>query len=409
MPADPAFRLLEYAAGDAVERARSMDPGDVIALVERAGLRGRGGAGQSTALKMAATRTNAANGGAYVVANAYDGDPGSPLARTLVARNVELVRAGMAIAAHAVGAETAYLYLHPEATEARAAADGAAGSGTADGLITTALGPGTFMGGEETALLAVLESRRAMARQRPPWPAQQGLLLRPTLISSAETIAALPFIVNEGPDAFRGAGTASAPGTKLVSVTGAVANPGVHEVPFGTRLGDLLDMAGGPAVTLKGIHVGGPTGGILGVRHTETPLGYEELKDAGTHLGSAQVRAIPADACIVREAAKLFAYLARETCAICVPCRVGTKRVQGILDGITSELGRPEDLPWLTELGDHMREFSMCGFGITAPSILRTTMAEFPDDYRAHIEEQRCPVGTCTPLRARRYETMAQP
>ncbi len=409
MPTDPAFRLLEYAAGGAVERARSLDPGEVIALVERAGLRGRGGAGQSTALKMHATRTNAAGGGAYVIANAYDGDPGSPLSRTLVARNVELVRAGIAIAAYAVGAQAAYLYLHPEATEARAAAEGATASDDSDGLITTALGPGTFMGGEETALLAVLESRRAMARQRPPWPAEQGLLLRPTLISSAETIAALPFIVNEGPEAFRAVGTAAAPGTKLVSVTGAVVDPGVHEVAFGTTLGQVLDMAGGPMVSLKGIHVGGPTGGILSARHAETALGYEELKAAGTHLGSAQVRAIPVDTCMVREAAKLFAYLARESCAICVPCRVGTKRVQGILDGITSALGRPEDLPWLGELGDHMREFSLCGFGITAPSILRTTMAEFPDDYRAHIEEQRCPVGTCTPTRARRYETMAQP
>ncbi|HEY3126379.1 MAG TPA: NADH-ubiquinone oxidoreductase-F iron-sulfur binding region domain-containing protein, partial [Candidatus Limnocylindria bacterium] len=134
-----------------------------------------------------------------------------------------------------------------------------------------------------------------------------------------------------------------------------------------------------------------------------------DLKAAGTHLGSGQVRALGTDVCMVREAGRLFAYLAKESCAICVPCRVGTKRVQGILDGVSSSLGRDADLPWLTELGDHMERFSLCGFGITAPSILRTTMREFPDDYRAHISEQRCPTGTCTTLRARRYETMVQP
>jgi NADH-quinone oxidoreductase subunit F len=126
-------------------------------------------------------------------------------------------------------------------------------------------------------------------------------------------------------------------------------------------------------------------------------------------MGSAQIRAIGTDVCMVREAGRLFAYLAKESCAICVPCRVGTKRVQGILEGVSSSLGRDTDLPWLGELGDHMEQFSLCGFGITAPSILRTTMTEFAADYQSHIKDQKCPTGTCEPLRARRYETMAQP
>jgi NADH-quinone oxidoreductase subunit F len=265
------------------------------------------------------------------------------------------------------------------------------------------------MGGEESALLAVLENKRAMARQRPPWPAEQGIGLRPTLVSSAETLAALPPIVRDGPEAFRVAGTAGSRGTKLVSVTGAVASPGVYEVAFGTTLGEIVQTAGGVTTALKGIHVGGPTGGILSATRTGVRLDFEELKAAGTHIGSGQVRAVPEGTCVVNEAARLFAYLARETCAICVPCRVGTKRVGGILEGIYSGLGREDDLPWLAELADHLRDFSLCGFGITSASILRTTMAEFPDDYRAHIVERRCPTGTCTPARARRYETMAQP
>ncbi|TMG46947.1 MAG: NADH-quinone oxidoreductase subunit F, partial [Chloroflexi bacterium] len=258
---------------------------------------------------------------------------------------------------------------------------------------------GGFMGGEESALLAVLESRRAMARQRPPYPAAQGLRLRPTLVSSVETLAWLPLVVEEQVRA----------NTKLVSVTGAVTRPGVYEVVLGTQLGEILSGAGGATGKLKGIHVGGPTGGILGTSRLDTRLDFDDLRVAGTHMGSAQVRAIAAGTCIVNEAATLFAYLARENCAICVPCRVGTKRVQAILESTYSGLGRDSDMAWLDELGTHMERFSLCGFGITAPSILRTTMREFPEDYRVHIQERRCPEGTCKAVRSRRYETMVQP
>ncbi|MBI2983372.1 MAG: SLBB domain-containing protein [Chloroflexi bacterium] len=415
MPASTSFRLLETEADGALERARSLSPDETIAVVERSGLRGRGGAGFPLAQKLRATRTAATlAGAAYVVANAYDADPDSPLSRTLLERKPDLVIDGLAIAAHVVGAEQCYLYLHPEATRARSCAE-AALSRRIESLqeagtrVAIALGPGGFMGGEESALLAVLENKRAMARQRPPWPAGQGIALRPTLVSSAETLAALPPIVRDGPEAFRVAGTAGSRGTKLVSVTGAVASPAVYEVAFGSTLGEVIQAAGGVTTALKGIHVGGPTGGILNATRTGVRLDYEELKAAGTHLGSGQVRAIPEGVCIVNEAARLFSYLSRETCAICVPCRVGTKRVGGILESITSGLGRESDLPWLAELADHLNEFSLCGFGITSASIIRTTMSEFPDDYRTHIVEGRCPTGTCTPVRARRYETMAQP
>jgi NADH:ubiquinone oxidoreductase subunit F (NADH-binding) len=320
----------------------------------------------------------------------------------MIERSPANVLQGVAIAAHAIGALEAIVYMHPEAERAREVM-------TADiekrreGLgalqVSVALGPGGFMGGEESALLNALESKRAMARQRPPYPATLGLQQRPTLVSSAETLAWLPQIVANGARA----------DTKRVSVTGAVARPGVYEVPLGTSLGAILDRAGGPTGTLKGIHVGGPTGGILAATKRDTKLTFEDLKAAGTHMGSGQVRAIGSDVCVVGEAARLFAYLAKETCGICVPCRVGTSRVQGILESVQSQLGRDEDLKWLGELGDHMSEFSLCGFGITAPSIIRTTMREFPEDYRAHIQDRTCATGTCAPLRARRYETMAQP
>lgn len=392
MPVSTAARLLDGARVPALDRG--LDADAAIARIAASGLRGRGGAGFALADKLRAVRANAVGREAYVVANAYDADPDSPLARTLLEGHADLVVRGIEIAMVVTGATRAFLYLHPEAAGARAAAE----SILAGSEIELVYGPGGFMGGEESALLNVLESKRAMARQRPPFPASQGYLMRPTLVSSAETLAWLPLVL-DGAKAE----------TKLVSVTGGVKAPGVYEVPLGTTLGDVLERAGGVPGPLKGIHVGGPTGGILSANRRGTKLDYEDLKAAGTHLGSGQVRALGTDVCMVREAGRLFAYLAKESCAICVPCRVGTKRVQGILDGVASELGRDSDIPWLNELGDHMERFSLCGFGITAPSIIRTTMAEFPDDYRAHITERRCPTGTCTTLRARRYETMVQP
>jgi len=398
LPASTAPRLLETEARGAVAAARDLSVDDLLELIEKSGLRGRGGAGYPLVDKIRAVRRNADGGPIYLVANAYDADPGSPLSRTLLTRNAGNVLAGIAIAAGAIGATQAYLYLHPEAVEARAAAEEALG----DELgvpVEIALGPGGFMGGEESALVAVLESRRAMARQRPPYPAAQGLRMRPTLVASAETLAWLPLIVAEQARA----------STKLVSVTGAVVRPGVYEITLGSQLGEILAEAGGASGKLKGLHVGGPTGGILAGSRTDTRFDFDDLRVAGTHMGSAQVRAIAAGTCIVNEAAMLFAYLARESCAICVPCRVGTKRVQAILESTYSGLGRDTDLAWLDELGTHMERFSLCGFGITAPSILRTTMREFPDDYKIHIEQKRCPEGACKPVRSRRYETMAQP
>jgi NADH:ubiquinone oxidoreductase subunit F (NADH-binding) len=398
LPASTAPRLLDGEARGALARARDLPVDELLELIEKSNLRGRGGAGYPFVDKVRAVRRNADGGPVYLIANAYDADPGSLISRTLLTRNAANVLTGIAIAARAAGATQAYLYLHPEAVEGRAAAERAMSEDLGVD-IEIALGPGGFMGGEESALLAVLESRRAMARQRPPFPASQGLRMRPTLIASAETLAWLPLIVAEQTRA----------STKLVSVTGAVIKPGVYEVALGAPLSEVLAEAGGAKSKLKGIHVGGPTGGILAAARIDTRFDFDDLRVAGTHMGSAQVRAIPAGTCIVNEAALLFEYLAKESCAICVPCRVGTKRVQAILESTYSGLGRDTDLAWLDELGTHMERFSLCGFGITAPSILRTTMREFADDYRVHIQEKKCPEGVCKPVRSRRYETMVQP
>ena len=404
MPASTSATLFEGRGGGGVGKARALPQDELIALVAASGLRGRGGAGYPLADKMRAVVAATKKDGRepLLVANAYDADPDSPLSRTLIARSRANALQGVAIAAHAIGAREAIIYMHPQAEASRQSMEEdivVRREGLAPISVTIAQGPGGFMGGEESALMNVLESRRAMAHQRPPYPAESGVQQRPTLISSAETLAWLPQIVDSG----------ARPDTKLVSVTGAVKTPGVYEVAMGSTLGAILETAGGVSGQLKAIHVGGPTGGVLAAAKRDTKLGFEELKAAGTHMGSGQIRAIASDTCIVGYAAKLFAYLAKENCGICVPCRVGTARVQGILEGVQSQLGRDTDVAWLGELGDHMAKFSLCGFGITAPSILRTTMREFAEDYRAHIQDRKCPTGTCAPIRARRYETMVQP
>ncbi len=404
MPASTVASLFEGRGGGGVAKARALSPEDLIAAVAASGLRGRGGAGFPLADKLRAVVAATQRDGRepLLVANAYDADPDSPLARTLITRARANVLQGVAIAAHAIGAREAIVYMHPQAEAERRSMEEdivVRREGLAPLTVTVAQGPGGFMGGEESALMNVLESRRAMARQRPPYPAESGVQQRPTLISSAETIAWLPQIVDSG----------ARPDTKLVSVTGAVRTPGVYEVALGTTLGAILDVAGGVTGQLKAIHVGGPTGGILAASKRDTRLDFDPLRAAGTHMGSAQIRALAADTCIVAYAATLFAYLAKETCGICVPCRVGTARVKGILEGVQSQLGRETDIAWLGELGDHMALFSLCGFGLTAPSILRTSLKEFEADYRAHIQDRTCPTNTCVAIRARRYERMEQP
>jgi NADH:ubiquinone oxidoreductase subunit F (NADH-binding) len=394
------------AAGgyDALERAPSVGSADLIALINAAGLRGRGGAGFSTAEKwrIAAKQLSAPK---HVVANCYDADPYSPISRTLLDRSPHQIIEGALIASYVIGPSDVLIYVHPSAERAIQRANDAIRELERDGVaadtdMRVVVGPGGFMGGEETALIHALEGQRPMAGQRPPYPAERGLGLRPTLIQSGETLASVPRIVRDGPAAYQG--------TKIFAVRAAEREPTLVEAPLGAPLGDVLNRARTRLDGARGVHVGGPTGGVLPAEATETPLSFEGLAEAGTHMGSGQLRILPKETCMVRFAADLFEYLAQETCGICVPCRVGTKRIDGILEGIYSGLGREDDLPWLAELATHMAEGSMCGFGITAPSILRTLDRYFADDLRAHLDG-RCPTNTCVPARQRRYETLVQP
>lgn len=391
-----------------------LHPTDVIAVVEKSGLRGLGGAGFPVARKWQLARAGGRSP-RYLVANAYDADPAAPVARALLERNPFAVLEGLTIAAHAIGATDVYVYCRADNEAAnrrlRAAIAEAeehdfvgyeAFQGRRPLIVRTVVGWGGFSGGEETAALEAIEGNRAMPRQKPPYPTEAGLWGSPTVVHSVETLANLPAIVRD-PAAF-GAGS------KLLALSGPLANPGLVEVPFGTPLREIVaGSAGGLAGgrQLKAVQIGGPTGAVLPPSLLDTALDFDALAKVGAFVGSGSVRVLADDTCIVGFARDRFAYLAAEACGKCVPCRLGIHRMAATLEGIASGLGRDSDISLLEEFANVIGKGSLCGFGITAPAVLRSTLAHFREDYRVHIEEKRCPTGRCQPLRTRRFERKA--
>ena len=413
-----AEHIDKYQARGGYSAARrvlaELAPLDVLALVERAGLRGLGGGGFPVAGKWRAALQY--KGPRYLVANAYDADPEAPIARAIIEANPHALLEGIALAAYGVGAREAYVYARAEnsavlrrlrAAIAEAEEQGYLGSGAFGGRwplqVRVAAGWGGFAGGEETAALEAIEGRRAMPRQKPPFPTQLGLWGSPTVVHSAETLANLPRLLSAGPEA-------CGPGSKVLALGGDLARPGLVEVPFGTTLRAVVAAFGGGPVEgrpLRAVQLGGPTGAVLPEALMDTPLGFESLAQVGAFVGSGSLRAIGEGTCMVDLARARFEYLAHESCGKCVPCRLGTNRLTAVLEAIVSGLGREDDLPLLEEFAAVVGDGSLCGFGITAPAVLRSTMKHFAEDFRVHIEEGRCPTGTCRALRTRRFERKA--
>ncbi len=398
---------------------QTLTPEQVIQRVGESGLHGRGGAGVPVVEKWSLVRGED-NYPKYVICNAYDADLSSRISRTLLEQYPHQVIEGIALAAYAVGAEEAYLFTRSLYTEGIAAAREALNEALAANLIgrnvlgsrfsctmtLVAVDVG-FMGGEETTLMEIIKGRRAMPQQRPPYPAIVGLWDKPTAINSAETLANVPMIVAHGGAKFHQGVSDRSPGTKLLTVYGPEpgAEPRLIEVELGTTVRQALRHAG---MTLnerdvRGVVVGGPEGGVLPPSLFDTPIDYEALEQAGTILGSGTIEVLPAKTCMVAWANQRMEYLSRESCGKCVPCRLGVKRIAGTLETIISDLGTPEDLKLLEEFAEYVPSGSLCGFGVHAPHALVSAMRYFADDFRLHIEEQRCPTGTCVPLRVHRF------
>jgi NADH-quinone oxidoreductase subunit F len=406
----------------ALEQAiRTQSPEQVTQQVLDAKLRGRGGAGRLTGEKWRIVRAQE-NPDRYVVCNAYDADPRSWAARSLLERNPHQVIEGVVLAAYAVGAQEAYIFTRSlyeeglatiqealqEAVEANLAGRDILGTEFSCTINVVGADIG-FMGGEETVQLALIKGRRGMPEQRPPYPAVFGLWERPTLVNSVETLANVPVIVRGGAAAFAKAGSATSGGTKVLTVYDYMpdSEPKVIEVPFGTTLREVLRHAGYSRAEgdLRAVVVGGAEGGALPVSLLDTPFDFDPIEEAGAIVGSGVIELLPANTCMVAWAMDRSRYLSDESCGKCVPCRLGMKRITGILEGVVSELGVKKDLDVLDEFAEYVPNGSLCGFGVQATNALKTAKRYWPEHFQAHIEEQTCPTGTCVPLRSHRFVT----
>ncbi len=400
-------------AFDGLRRAmRDHGPTDTIAVVAASGLRGRGGAGFPTGDKWrlcAGTESQIH----YVVANAYEADPGLFTARALLEEDPYLVLEGLAIAAFAVGASEAILAVRADYGEAVRRLESAIGQAEDAGFLgTDILGTGrdlrvtirtvqgAFMLGEETVLIKALEGKRGQPEQRPPYPAERGLFGQPTVVQNVATLAAVPWIVRHGASAFGSIGSPDASGTTLIGVSGSVGEAGIAEVPLGTPLREIVALAGGVQAghTLKALLVGGPSGGLLPPDLLDTPYEFGALRAVGAHVGSGSVVVADERACVVDLANLLTRFCADEACGKTIPCRIGLRRLFEIGERIATGRPRPTDVALLGDLSHDIVESALCDHERLATSPLTTGVRYFRSEIDEHLLRSSCPAGVCHPL-----------
>jgi NADH:ubiquinone oxidoreductase subunit F (NADH-binding) len=379
----------------------------VVQEVGEARLRGRGGGGYLTAEKWRAARGGSSER-RIVVANLMGADPAALADRGLAEGNPHLLLEGLLITAFACGASEAILAVRRDWTVAierlkRAVAQaeeqrlaGYLVMGTDFSCqVSVWEGSGALVAGEESALLAALAGDRGMPTIRPPYPTERGLGGVPTVVHNGETLAHVAWIASHSAEAFASVGTADSPGTKVVSVYGKVAQPGLAEVPLGTPLNDIVRLAGGATGTTKAFFVGGAGGGALAGDELGMAYDFDTLRAAGAGIGLGQVLVTDAATCMVDTARFFLDWSAREACGKAVPCRIGTKRLVEALDRILAATPRPDDFTMLRALSRKMADTALCNLEARAPNPMLTTLARFPDEYRAHAERGECLAGAC--------------
>ncbi len=389
---------------------REMAPEEVCETITRSGLRGRGGAGYPTGLKWDLVR-KAAGEIKYVVANGDEGDPGAYMDRTLMESDPHRLLEGMAIAGYAVGATQGYLYVRGEypiaakrlekairAAERRGLLGGRVMDSNFSFRIDIRIGAGAFVCGEETALMASIMGRRGQPIPRPPYPAESGLWGKPTLINNVETYGSIAPIILNGAKWYANIGTAKSKGTKIFALAGTVETTGLIEVEMGISLREIVfDIGGGVpnGGKFKAAQTGGPSGGCIPAEHLDTPVDYESLRALGSMMGSGGLIVMDDKSCMPDVAKYFMQFCMDESCGKCIPCRVGTVELHGILKRITNGSATPADLQILEELCVMVQQTSLCGLGQSAPNSLLSTLRFFRDEYEAHIKERRCPAGVC--------------
>jgi NADH-quinone oxidoreductase subunit F len=390
-----------------------MTPEEVIDEIKRSGLRGRGGAGFPTGRKWEFCR-NAPGKKKYAICNADEGDPGAFMDRSILEADPHAVTEGLAIAGYAIGASEGYVYVRAEyplavkrlsialeqAREKGFLGENILGSGF-DFVVHIKEGAGAFVCGEETALIASIESRRGMPRPRPPFPALSGLDRKPTIINNVKSLASVPIIIDRGADLFASLGTEKSKGTAVFALTGKIANSGLIEVPMGTPISTIVFEIGGGiprGKRFKAVQTGGPSGGCIPARFLDEPVEYETLARLGSIMGSGGMIVMDDATCMVEMARYFLSFTQAESCGECIPCRLGTRQMLEILTRITQGKGHEDDIETLLSIAKTVKECSLCGLGQTCPNPVLTTLNYFRDEYEAHIKEKKCLAAVCDAL-----------
>ncbi len=396
-----------------VKALSGMTSDQVLQEVNKANLRGRGGGGFPAGRKWEGSR-NAPEKIKYVIVNADEGDPGAYMDRSLLEGNPHAVLEGLTIGAYAVGAHEGYIYVRQEyplavenvftairqAEEYGLLGQNILGSGF-DFKVIVHQGAGAFVCGESTALMTALEGRAGEPRPKYIRSNVVGLWGRPSVLNNVETWANVPLIINNGADWFRQYGTESSKGTKIFSLVGKITNTGLVEVPMGTPLRDIIHKIGGGipgGKKFKAVQTGGPSGGCLPEELLDLPVGFDELTQAGSMMGSGGMIIMDEETCMVDVARYFLNFLTDESCGKCVPCREGIRQMLKILTNITRGKGKEGDIELLEELSETAKEAALCALGKSAPNPFLSTLKYFRDEYEANVKEKRCPARSCKEL-----------
>ncbi len=409
--------IYEYIARDGYQALAkvltTMTPDDVIQTLLDSGLKGRGGAGFPTGQKWKFAKVND-NPIKYVCCNADEGDPGAFMDRSVLEGDPHVVLEGMCIAGYTIGSNQGYIYCRAEypiavkrlniaieqARELGLLGKDILGTGF-DFDIEVRLGAGAFVCGEETALMTSIEGKRGEPRPRPPFPANEGLFGKPTILNNVETWANIPQIIIKGGDWFASMGTENAKGTKVFALGGKIKNTGLVEIPMGTTLRTVVEDIGGGVPNgkkFKAAQTGGPSGGCISIENYDVPIDYASMAAIGSIIGSGGLIIMDEDNCMVDIAKFFLEFTVDESCGKCNPCRIGTRRLLELVTKITEGKGEMGDIEKMEDLCKSIQSNSLCALGQTAPNPVVSTLRYFKDEYIAHIRDGICPAHVCKAL-----------
>lgn len=391
----------------------TLTPDELIEAIKKSGLRGRGGGGFSTGLKWQFANQSESDK-KYIICNADEGDPGAFMDRSVLEGDPHSVLEGMMIAAYAIGADEGYIYVRAEyplairrlqvaikqCEDRDFLGENIFGSGHKLKL-KIKQGAGAFVCGEETALIFSIEGKRGVPRIRPPFPTDRGLWGKPTCINNVETFANIPWIINQGWEAFAGMGTEKSKGTKVFALAGKIVKSGLAEVPMGMTINELVfDVGGGvkDGKAFKAVQMGGPSGGCIPASMGDLRIDYDEITKTGAIMGSGGLIVLDETTCMVDLAKFFLNFTQNESCGKCTFCRIGTKKMLEILERITMGDGKEGDIELLESLAKKIKSNSLCGLGQTAPNPVLTTIKYFREEYEEHIINKKCPAHSCPAL-----------